>query len=60
MEERFPMHVRRALEDMGHAVNVIEAYSPTVGGAHGIMADSSNGVYYGGADPRRDGAAIGW
>ena len=60
MEERFPVHVRRALEDMGHAVNVIEAYSPTVGGAHGIVADSANGVYYGGADPRRDGAAIGW
>ena len=60
MEERFPAHVRRALEDRGHDVKVIEPYSMSVGGAHGIQVDSDAGVFQGGADPRRDGYAIGW
>ena len=30
------------------------------GGAQGIMVDPDNGMLTGGADPRRDGYAIGW
>ena len=60
MEERFPTQVRRALEDMGHDVGVVEAFSMSVGGCHGIQIDSREGVFQGGADPRRDGFAIGW
>ena len=31
-----------------------------LGAAHGIMVDSEHGVFHGGADPRRDGIALGW
>lgn len=60
MEERFPPQVRRELEDMGHDVGVVEGFSMSVGGCHGIRVDSEQGVFQGGADPRRDGFAIGW
>ena len=60
MEERFPRHVRRALEDKGHDVGVVEAFSMSVGGCQGIRVDTDAGVFQGGADPRRDGFAIGW
>ena len=46
-------HVRRMTEEVARE-------SFRLAGAHGIVADGANGVYYGGADPRRDGAAIGW
>ena len=59
MEERFPVHLRRALGDLGHEVDVIEAWSGSVGGAQGIVVDRDSGVLQGGADPRRDGYAIG-
>ena len=60
MEERFPAHLRRALEDLGHDVSVVEPWSMSVGGAQGIQVDSEAGVFQGGADPRRDGFAIGF
>ena len=60
MEERFPLHVRRALQDRGHEVTVTEAWAMSVGGAQGLQADADAGVFQGGADPRRDGQAIGW
>ena len=60
MEERFPPHVRRAMESKGHDVVVLEPWSMSVGGAQGIQVDSDAGVFQGGADPRRDGGAIGW
>ena len=59
MEERFPLHVRRALELKGHEIDVIEAWSMLVGGAQAILVDSEAGVFHGGADPRRDGYAAG-
>ena len=60
MEERFPLHVRTALEAKGHAVNVLPAWSRTVGGAHGIQFNADAGTFEGGADPRRDGYALGY
>jgi gamma-glutamyltranspeptidase/glutathione hydrolase len=60
MEERFPAHVRRALEGLGHEVDVVEPWSMSVGGAQGIQVDAEAGVFQGGADPRRDGVAIGF
>ena len=60
MEERFPLQLRRDLEERGHEVEVIEAWSRIVGGAQGIMVDTEQGTFQGGADPRRDGAAIGY
>ncbi len=60
MEERFPYRVRRALAEKGHEITTIEPWSASVGGAHGIQVDLEQGVFQGGADPRRDGYAIGW
>ncbi len=60
MEERFPAHVRRALEDRGHEISVIEPWSISVGGAQAIQVDMEAGVFQGAADPRRDGYAMGW
>ena len=60
MEERFPWHVRRALELRGHEVDVVEAFSRLVGGAQGIQVDQEQGTFQGGADPRRDGVAVGF
>ena len=60
MEERFPLHLRRELERRGHQVELIEAWSRGVGGAQAIMADRKQGTFQGGADPRRDGYALGW
>jgi gamma-glutamyltranspeptidase/glutathione hydrolase len=60
MEERFPAQVRRELEARGHELTVIEAFSRRVGGAQAIQFDVDSGVFQGGADPRRDGYALGW
>ena len=60
MEERFPYHVRTALAAKGHDIEVTAPFSMTVGGAQGIMVDHESGTFQGGADPRRDGVAIGW
>ncbi len=60
MEERFPYHVRAALAEKGHDIELAEPFSTTVGGAQGIMIDQESGTFQGGADPRRDGVAIGW
>lgn len=60
MEERFLAPVRQALVELGHEVDVIEPWSMSVGGAQGIHVDPNEGVFQGGADPRRDGYAIGY
>ena len=60
MEERFPWNVRRALELRGHEVDVVESFSRLVGGAQGIQVDQEQGTFQGGADPRRDGVAVGF
>ncbi len=60
MEERFPAHIRRALQDLGHEVVALEPWSTTVGGAQGIVVDQERGVFQGGADPRRDGYVVAW
>jgi len=60
MEERVPLHVRESLEMKGHQVNVLPAWSRIVGGAQGIQFDFAEGTFQGGADPRRDGYALGY
>ena len=59
MEDRFPTSLRIELELRGHQVDVIESWSMNVGGAQAIAHDSRAGIFHGGADPRRDGVAIG-
>src|SRR5262249_19979591 len=59
VESRVPTAVRAGLEGRGHAINAIPDYSALVGGGQGIMVDPESGALFGGADPRRDGYAIG-
>jgi gamma-glutamyltranspeptidase/glutathione hydrolase len=60
LEERFPQHVRSELTARGHELTLADAWSMSVGGAHAIQFDADQGVFHGGADPRRDGYAAGW
>ena len=60
IEDRIPAHVRQELARRGHQIQLLEAWSPAVGGGQGILVDPESGAYSGGADPRRDGYAIGF
>jgi gamma-glutamyltranspeptidase/glutathione hydrolase len=60
LEERFSPDVRDRLAGRGQQVVVLEPWDRGVGGAQGIMVDQAAGVLSGGADPRRDGYAMGW
>lgn len=59
MESRIPAEVREALISKGHDIQALPDFSPAVGGAQGIVVDSDSGAMMGGADPRRDGYALG-
>ncbi len=60
LEDRFSAPAQQALRDRGHRVELIGDWSPSVGGGQGIARDPDSGVWQGGADPRRDGYAVGW
>jgi gamma-glutamyltranspeptidase / glutathione hydrolase len=60
VEGRIPAEVRAELTARGHAVDTQPDWSGLFGGAQGIMVDPDSGAFSGGADPRRDGYALGW
>ncbi len=60
MEGRFLPGTVETLEGRGHLIERWEAWNGRVGHAHGITVDPDTGVLAGGADPRSDGAAIGY
>jgi gamma-glutamyltranspeptidase len=60
LEGRFPPGTIEGLERRGHVVNRWEAWNERAGHAHGITIDPETGARIGGADPRSDGAAIGY
>lgn len=60
IETRVSPAVREALVRRGHQIDDLSAFSPAVGGAQGIFVDPDSGAFSGGADPRRDGYAIGF
>jgi len=60
VEGRFPEATLRELERRGHAVNRWPDWCELAGHAHGITIDPVSGMRIGGADPRSDGAAIGY
>ena len=60
MEERFPAPVRAALSAKGHEIDLADPFTTAVGGAQGIVIDHESGTMQGGADPRRDGVAVGF
>lgn len=59
LEGRFPDPVVRELERRGQPVRMLPAWDANVGHAHAIRLDP-NGFLEGGADPRGDGAALGY
>jgi gamma-glutamyltranspeptidase/glutathione hydrolase len=59
-EARIPADVRAALERRGHVIRLLPDYSWVVGGGHGVTRDPATRTLAGGADPRRDGYAMGW
>ena len=52
--------VEKKLEAMGHPVRTYAAPDLFFGGVQAIQVDTLTGVYYGSADPRRGGRAIGY
>ncbi|WP_274653612.1 gamma-glutamyltransferase [Paenibacillus humicola] len=59
LESRIDAAVAESLAAAGHLVRIVGALDGAMGHAHAIKADE-NGFLQGGADPRSDGAAIGW
>jgi gamma-glutamyltranspeptidase/glutathione hydrolase len=59
-ESRIPDAALGGLRARGHELNVVGDWTAQVGGGHGVAIDPESGLLTGGADPRRDGAAIGW
>ena len=60
MEGRFPAATVAELKRRGHLVNQWGDWNELAGHAHGITVDPESGLRIGGADPRSDGAAIGY
>jgi gamma-glutamyltranspeptidase / glutathione hydrolase len=55
VESRISPDVITSLCERGHAAEATAAWTPGVGGMHGIAIDPATGVMTGGCDPRRDG-----
>ncbi len=60
VEGRVPAVVAEGLKALGHEVNVRKEYDLFFGGSQGVLFDGAGGLFYGGADPRRDGVALGF
>lgn len=60
IETRIPEATRQELMRLGHTLHLLGDWSWQVGGGQGILIDPDTGVLQGGADPRRDGYAMGW
>jgi gamma-glutamyltranspeptidase/glutathione hydrolase len=59
IEDRFSPGVIEDLRDRGHDIEIYPAFSETMGHAGAILRHA-NGALEGGADPRSDGAAVGF
>jgi gamma-glutamyltranspeptidase/glutathione hydrolase len=58
-EGRISAEVREALAARGHVIRTLPDWSWVVGGGQGVWVDPASGALMGGADPRRDGYAVG-
>jgi gamma-glutamyltranspeptidase/glutathione hydrolase len=59
-ERRLPAETLAALTAMGYTMKPTEDFDLFFGGAQGIIIDPKTGKRIGGADPRRDGAVVGY
>jgi gamma-glutamyltranspeptidase/glutathione hydrolase len=60
MEGRFTRGTINELAGRGHIIDRWGKWNEMAGHAHGITVDPSTGLRWGGADPRSDGAAVGY
>ena len=60
IEPRLPEGTVAALEKMGYMLKSLDAFDLFFGGAQGIIIDPKTKKRIGGADPRRDGAVVGY
>ena len=60
IESRVPEATRQALAQRGYALDVLGVWTMRVGGVQAVMRDPATGWLMGGADPRRNGYAMGW
>ncbi|MFC0557438.1 gamma-glutamyltransferase [Halalkalibacter alkalisediminis] len=60
MEARIPQEIVQSLQDLGHDIEVVEKFTDVMGHAGAILVDSRSNIKLAGADPRGDGAAIGY
>lgn len=59
VEDRFPAPLIQALQNAGHNVEVLEAFTATMGHA-GAIVRHAGGLLEGANDPRSDGSAVGY
>ena len=59
IENRFSEQTRKGLAAKGHDIALVGDWAEVTGGAQAIAIDE-NGVFSGGADPRREGNAAGY
>lgn len=60
LESRFPSELAGELVRRGHVPEWTEAWNPAAGHAQLIIRDQARGLLLGAADPRADGAALGY
>jgi gamma-glutamyltranspeptidase/glutathione hydrolase len=60
IESRVPDETRRALAERGYGIELLGSWSMRVGGVQAVLRDRATGWLMGGADPRRNGYAMGW
>lgn len=60
LESRIPGQTLEELKTMGYSTSVKGEYDLFFGGAQGIVVDLKRHIFTGGADPRRDGAVLGY
>lgn len=60
LEGRIPDEVARELTRRGQPVQMVTDWNDAMGHAQAIRVDREQGCYEGGADPRGDGAALGY
>ena len=60
IESRVPEATRRALQARGYGLELMGPWSMRVGGVQAVLRDVASGWLMGGADPRRNGYAMGW
>jgi gamma-glutamyltranspeptidase len=60
LEGRISDEVARELKRRGQPVQMVTDWNDNLGHAHAIRVDHDQGLFEGGADPRGDGAALGY